>query len=184
MKRLIFFAFLLSTCLMYGQEIKVPTKYELKKAEDYAPYQDSVKATAQWMIKTALFYNRSIRQAANQFVFRWVSGSPTTNVDIRPEFVDEVMSDKTNVFAYDLMMNYIAGMTLVKLGNKDAEDLIAQEAGIEAMLDGYRSIRETNKNVFLEKLLKIQEKGNLTNWVKNNSKVYKEKDKSKIIPKD
>lgn len=184
MRTIILTIFLVSSLMISGQVIKVPTHYELKKAEDYKPYEDSVRMTANWMIKTALFNERAIRESANSFLFRWVSGAPTTHIDIRGEFTNDVLSDKSNVFAYDLLLNYIAGMVIVKLDDNNAADLLAQEAGVKAMLEGYKSICETYKNAFLEKLLKIEKKGKLTKWINDNAKVYGPQDKTKIIPKD
>lgn len=184
MRTIILTIFLVSSLMISGQVIIVPTRYELKKAEDYKPYEDSVRVTANWMIKTALFNERAIRETANKFLFRWVSGAPTTHIDIRGEFTNDVLSDKSNVFAYDLLLNYIAGMVLVKLDDNNAADLLTQEAGVKAMLEGYKSIRETYKNAFLEKLLKIENKGKLTKWINDNAKVYGPQEKTKIIPKD
>jgi len=168
----------------YGQDIKIPVNYQLNKIEDYEPYKDSVKIAANWMIKNPLNQNRETRDLANKFVFRWVSGAPYTHIEIRPEFINDVMADKSNIYSMDLLMNYIAGMTLIKIDNKDTEDLIAQEAGVRAMLEGYKSIKEDNKIKFLEKLLKLDSKGKLSEWIKDNAKVYEAKDKIKIIPKD
>lgn len=169
---------------VYGQDIKIPINYQFKKIEDYEPYKDSVKIAANWMINNSLNQNRETRDLANKFVFRWVSGAPYTHIEIRPEFTSDVMADKSNIYSMDLLMNYIAGMTLMKIENKDTEDLIAQEAGVRAMLLGYKSIKEKTEIKFLDKLLKLDNKGKLSEWIKDNAKVYQAKDKTKIIPKD
>ena len=167
-----------------GQDVKIPVNYELKTVDDYAPYADSVVFAANWIINNPLNTMKDTRLLANKFIFRWVSGAPTTHIEIKPEFTNDVMSDKSNPYSMDLIMNYIAGMTIIRIENKDADELITQEAGIRAMLKGYESIRDENKNKFLEKVLKIEKKGELTQWVKENAKTYEAKDKTKIIPKD
>ncbi len=55
-------------------------------------------------------------------------------------------------------MNYIAGMTLVKLDDNNSDEMLTQKADILAMLEGYKNIRENYKNKFLDKLLKLEKK--------------------------
>jgi hypothetical protein len=185
MKKLtvIIWASLLMICT-FGQEIKIPVNYQLKKIEDYEPYKDSVVTVAKWMINTPLATNREVRDAANKFVFRWVSGAPYTHIEIRPEFTNDVLNDKSFIYGMDLLMNYIAGMTLTRIDNGKADELVTQESGIKAMLKGYESIKNESKNKFLEKLLKLEQKGKLSEWINENAVKYEAKDKKKIIPND
>jgi hypothetical protein len=167
-----------------GQEVKIPITYQFNTIEDYAPYKDSVVIASNWLIDNPLNQNRGTRELANKFIFRWVSGAPYTHIEIRPEFTNDVISDKSTIYAMDLLMNYIAGMTLVKIDNNDTDDLIVQEAGIKAMLKGYESVRNEVKIKFLEKALKLEKKSELSQWIQENAKIYDPKDKTKIIPKD
>lgn len=185
MKSLFVFPIILALTLqLSAQEVKIPTNYQLKAVEDYAPYKDSVKLVGNWLINTPLNQDIINRASAKKFMFTWVSGAPYTHIEIKPEFTMEVMNDQSNSYANDLLMNYIAGMTLVKIDDKDAEEVVAQEAGVNAMLAGYKTIRKESKNKFLEKLLKLEKKGELSEWIKNTNVEYEQKDKAKVIPKD
>lgn len=167
-----------------GQQVKIPSHYKLNKAEDYAPYKDSVSAVCNWLINTPMDGDVIRREEANKFVFRWISGAPHTSIEIRPEFTNDIMADTTNKYSRDILMLYIVGMTLAKLENNDIDQQKTQEAGVRAMLKGYKTIRRGNKNEFLEKLLKLEKKGKLSDWIKDNMVKYPPKDKAKIIPKD
>lgn len=155
--------------VMYAQDVKIPRVFQLKSVVDYEPYRDSVRIAAQWMINAPLNQHESTRELANRFIFEWISGAPYTHIIIREEFTKGVINNPTFTYAGDLLLNYIAGMTLTKLDDDMIADHIVQEAGIRSMLSGYKSIRNEQKNKFLEKLLKVEKKGQLTEWVKKNS---------------
>ncbi len=124
------------------------------------------------MIDNPLNQNREIRHRANQFVLRWITGAPYTHILIRQEFTEDVISDKSKIYSLDLLMNYIAGMTLIKIDNKDADDLITQEAGVRAMLEGYKSIKDEYKIQFLDSFLKVDNEGKLLALVRIDKYIW------------
>ncbi|MDP4210119.1 MAG: hypothetical protein Q8928_15005 [Bacteroidota bacterium] len=170
MKQLtVFIGALLLTISSFGQDVKVPSNYQLKKVEDYGPYKDSVEIVAKWMVSNPLTKDREVRGAANKFVLSWISGAPNTHIQINPEIANEVMKDKTNIYGTDLLMDYMAGMILVKLHNNEAEDPETQEAGIKAMLVGYESVVNFCTIKILDILQKQKAKGTLAEWIKANA---------------
>ena len=183
MKTILIFSVLLSFAgYLSGQEVKIPENYQLDKSEDYAAYKDSIVMVANWMINTPLNQEILTRASANKFVLRWITGAPDTHIEIKPEFTSDILKDKTNTYVQDLLMNYIAGMTLAKIEDDNADEVTTQAAGVNAMLNGYKSIRSEYKNKFLDKLIKLDKKGELSSWVKENNIKYDEKDKTKIVP--
>lgn len=150
-----------------AQDVKIPVNCQLIKAEDYEPYKDSVKMVAQWLVNSPLNQNKSNRQLANRFVFQWISGAPYTHINIQAEYSQDVISDGSNPYNKDLFMNYLSGMILLKIEKNDTSDLFAQKAGVKAMLNGYKSIKQEAKNKFLEKLLKLEDKGELEAWIES-----------------
>ncbi len=179
--RLIFLA-LLFGFNAFGQDVKIPINYQLKEVEDYAPYKDSVIIASNWIINTPLTEKNVTRELANQFLFKWISGAPYTHVELRSEFINDILNDEDYKYGMYLLMNYIAGMTLVKIENNEADDLIAQEAGIRAMLKGYESVRKEKKIKLFENAMKYEKKNKLSQWIIKNLKPTV--DKVKIIPKD
>lgn len=154
-----------------AQEISVPKCYLLYEISDYNLYKDTVIAISQWLIKTPLFEYPQIRQNANKFIFKWVSGSSDFHLNIHTQLIQPIFKHTDIPYVMDIFMNYIAGMILAKTVDNCFNEIKIQTAGIDAMLKGYASIRNLYQIDYLEKLIKKQKRGNIEKWVRRELKL-------------
>lgn len=156
--------FLSVFCLgLFAQEFEVPQNYKLDKAEDYAPYENDVINCVTWLLNTPIDKETSKRKKANEFLLKWITGSPSVTVNIKAEIV-------TFMDSPDLFLIFLGGWTKYALETKDESDAAGSLAGIEAAIDLYlknKGIIPKNKEV--EKYIKMKKKGSLKDYVEKNA---------------
>lgn len=149
----------------YSQEFEVPKDYKLVAKEDYAPYEKDVIAAAKWL-ESASFNTESDKYAeVAEFVIKWISGSPTVNVNIYPVVMD---LDKKNK---GMLVLYMAAAAKYSLENSYSKDMKAQQkAALLSMINAYKTANGIKKDKQMDKIVKANDDGKLDEWVDKNFK--------------
>jgi hypothetical protein len=141
-----------------AQEFEVPTNYKFENIEDYGFYRDDVMNAIHWYETTPLNEESEKRQLINQFLFQWLSGSPSISINILP-YVMELSKENP-----DLLMVFMGGWARHQIQFEEHNNLKLNMLGINSIIKLYK-LGGINKDKNLEKLIKIIEKGNLEQWV-------------------
>jgi hypothetical protein len=155
---------LFSTCL-FSQDFEVPVNYKLEAKEDYTPYEKDIIAAAKWL-ETVSFNSESDKQSeVAAFVIKWISGSPTVNVEIHPVVMDLESKNK------GMLVLYMAACARYSLENNYSKDMKAQQkAAILSMINAYKTANGIKKDKKMDKLVKASDDGKLDEWLQQNFK--------------
>jgi hypothetical protein len=160
---------LISVCSMNGklfsQEFVVPANYRLEIKEDYSPYEKDIIAAAKWL-ETISFNSESEKLSeASAFVIKWISGSPTVNVEIFPVVMDLENKNK------GMLVLYMTACARYSLENGYSKDMRAQQkAAILSMINAYKSANGIKKDKKMDKIVKANDEGKLDEWLQQNFK--------------
>ena len=151
-----------------AQEFQVPKNPVYKEAKDYKPYEKDVLACIEWLKKTPLDQQVEKRKQAYAFFIQWLEGAPDVSV---------VVNEKTASFVADspdLLIMFMAGWTKLSIENPATKDdqLKGNVAGIKMVIAFYQSNLDKGlkKDKAVEKLIKLDEKGELEKWVEGQLK--------------
>jgi hypothetical protein len=153
----------LSTQLV-GQGLDLPKNITLKYTVDYATYEPYVAKCVKWIETTPLDQDKDRHSDAYGFLFNWVNGAPNVHVDIQPAFLN--IKQKKN---FPLLVVYIGEWSLYELKNGDKSNP-AQAAmqAIRGAIKVYKKGSSFAKDKNLEKLIALDEKGQLEKFVEAN----------------
>lgn len=140
-----------------------PDENGLKVKEDYAKYEQTMVAAAEWLVETDLDKQLNVRVATNQFVVRWLTGSPNVSVTFDKPHV-KLMDDNPMLLAI-YMANY-ASYCIRQQSYKDA--LEPTKAGLIAIAKVYRKGIDIKKTKALEKLADAIDQGQLDTYISKN----------------
>lgn len=149
--------------LTAGQSFQVPQNYSLVKKADYAKYEKDVIACVNWLENTPVNQQAEKRKEANRFLLMWVTGSP--NVDI-------ALSQKITSFSKnpDLVMIFLGGWTQFDLEHPDQskDEVAGNLAGIRSVIKVYQANlgKGIMKDKDVQKMIKLEKKGKLEEWVR------------------
>ncbi len=148
-----------------AQDFEVPKDYRLVDGEDYAPYEQDIIHCVDWLINTPLNEQTEKRADANKFLLQWLTGSPDVHIEIKPEIVTFLSTTP------DLLMIFMGGWAKYSLKTKKFDDKInGTLKGIESVIEFYQKNRGfLKKDKHVEKYIKMQEKGKLTEYVEKNA---------------
>ncbi len=158
-KQLLILTIIISSICTYSQNYEVPKDYKLVLAEDYAPYEEDVIKTVDWLIETPINISTSKRKEANAFLFQWISGSPKVKIELNTDVVFFECSD--------CLMVFLGGWTKDNILKNEYDNLIQGNlAGIDAVIEFYKK----NKKIFgkdkaVEKFIKLKSKGKLEAYI-------------------
>ncbi len=150
----------------FTQELNIPAIDDIKSEADYARYEKDVIACANWLENTPLNQDREKRTSANAFMVKWISGSPAVSIGI-DEMVTK-LADKNE----QLLVLFMSGWTRYALENNYSKD--SQKGyfeGLKSVINVYKKGIDIKKDKDVEKLVELQEKGELETWVKDNVKM-------------
>lgn len=157
-----------TTQFLFGQEFQIPKNYSLEKNEDYAKLEKEIISCINWLEKTPVNEQSEKRKEANAFLLQWISGHPTITTEI---------SESTAKFTEgnpELLMIFMGGWTKFVIENPGSiEDHVKGNfAGIKSSIAFYKKNLNNGleKNKDLEKLISLDEKGELEKWVYDNMK--------------
>jgi hypothetical protein len=160
---LCFIAFLIMTCEQaFGQELldALPTT-----KEEFIASEKKVLATIDWLEVTPFDNEQEKRLQQKAFLVGWITNSPTVSLEIN---ADVLTFTKKNP---DLIITFMGGWTRYCLQNNYSKDMVQGSlAGIRSSIKVYKNL-SLKKDKEMEKLIELDNKGELENWVK--SKVNK-----------
>ena len=163
MKKLLFVTVLLSICqLGFAQEFEVPAAYEMKTLEDYARYQPMMVDCINWLENTPVNEQTEKRKAANKFLLQWVTGTDYVSMEIHADMIKH--SDKNA----QLLLVFLGGWAKYALENPEDKNnqKMGNLAGLHSVIAFYqKNTAYLKKDRSVKKLIKLQEKEKLEEWV-------------------
>ncbi|HEX6916242.1 MAG TPA: hypothetical protein VF145_13425 [Chitinophagaceae bacterium] len=129
-------------------------------------YEKDIIEAAKWLVNTPMNEQMSKRNAISTFVFKWVNGSPTVNVELNETIMD---FEKKNP---GMLIIYMAACSRYVLENNYSKDMRAKhKAALTAMATVYTSGNGITKDKKMDKLVKAVNEGTLDEWLDKNLKV-------------
>lgn len=165
MKQLVTLIIALTTLTLTAraQKFDVPMQYELQTDADFAMYEPQVISTADWLQETGWKDKREKRKAARLFILAWVQGSNTVHVSLN-KAINE-LSDRNP----ELLFTYTSQFAKYALEHKtDFDKNAANLAAVRAMLAKYKMEDSRKTDPDVEKLITINQEGNLATWITSN----------------
>lgn len=148
------------TTVIAQVQFEVPQDLQLRNKDDYAKYEPSVIDAAKWLEQTDLNQQEEKRKQVNQFVFQWVSGSPTVNIDLG-ESIFKIYGKNEMLLGV-----YIGSYTRHFLENRSsATKLSAIKAGLLSMVQVYKKGISIKKAKELEKISKLADENQLDTYI-------------------
>lgn len=152
-------------CLLFALHVKaqsspVPTGYVLKEKADYARYSMEVISTTDWLQQTPWQEQPELHQQAQNFLIDWLSGSPDVLVIISPTVKKLYQKNK------ELLITYLSAYAKYALQHKsNFSKYDADAAAVQAIIAKYQNQPDHIKDHYLDKLVTIQEQGQLDKWM-------------------
>lgn len=146
----------------FAQEFSVP-EATLESKDDYAKYEKDIIRAAAWLESTPIGKEMDKRTQVNTFVIKWISGSPSVNVEIGQ--LTMKLTDKNPSFIGAFMAAY-ARYALENNYSKDAVQ--GNMAGIRSIIKLYNLGGNVKKNKTLQKAMEAEKEGKLEEWVQKN----------------
>ena len=155
---------LLVPLLAVAQAPTVPQDVRYKNKSDYKNYQGKAKELMHWVVSTPLNEHPQARKKVNNFLMKWMTGSPCVHLELHPDVLGNVIDEE--LMGMDFMIVYLSAMGLAELdGVSNDNQLEMQHQGAQSMVKAYESIRANWQQKHLEKLYKLQQKGKLRGWL-------------------
>ncbi len=150
----------------HSQSYQVPQNFKLEKAEDYAKYVPEVLKCIEYLETTPLDSAQDTRKAANTFLLKWLTGSPSVEIEMQ-SYVTE-LAERNN----DFLMIYLGGWARHVLQSQSApENFSCHLAGLRSVLTVYQKGRGVKKDKRVEKLVALaKQEGKLEDWLKQRLK--------------
>lgn len=149
--------FLFALQVSFAQELltEVPST-----KEEFIASEPKVLATIDWLENTPFNRETEKRKLLNTQLIAWITNSPTVTVELNAGILD--FTNKTP----ELLVLFLGGWTRYALQNNYSKDAIAGSlAGIRSAIKVYKT-GLLQKNKELQKLIDLEEKGGLEDWVK------------------
>ena len=126
---------------------QIPENADMRTKEDFEAAEPLVLESSNWLTNTDLNKNTQERKKVNEFVWKWVSGTPALTIDITDELTKLYNNNiqLLNVFLAAYSSYYIRHKT-------DFTNLSASREGIHAMILVYNKGIDIKKNKHLEKI--------------------------------
>jgi hypothetical protein len=151
------------TQIAISQDLPVPSTYVLRTEADYKEYEKEVIATIDWLEITSVKQMKEERMVANAFFTEWIMGAPDITIELNADIL------KFSPKNADLLVSFMGGWTKFALQNPDQKDdaIKCNLAGLEGVIRVYKFNKGNGmkKDKEVEKLIELQEKGELEKWV-------------------
>ncbi len=147
---LLFFISTIPVIVKAQQLPQIPENAAMRTTEDFEAAEPLVIESATWLINTDLDKYPQERKKINEFVWKWVSGTPALTIDITDELTKlyENNIQLLNIFLAAYAGYYIQHKT-------DFSNLAASREGIHAILLVYNKGKEIKKNKQMEKISRL-----------------------------
>ena len=151
---------------IFCQDYNVPPNYQFTSKEDFSKYEKDIIEAAKWLLETPLNEQQEKRKEVSAFVVKWISGSPTVNVEINPTIMD---FEKKNP---GMLVLYMAASAKYVLENNYANDMRAKHrASLRDLIKVYKGGKGIKKDKKMDKLIKSDEDGKIDEWLADNLKI-------------
>ena len=153
--------FLITTQQAFGQELlmDLPTT-----KEEFIASEKKVLATIDWLEVAPFEKEDDKRNKEKVVLLAWITNSPTVTLEIN---ANVLTFNKKNP---DLMLTFMGGWTKFCLQNNYSTDNVKGSfAGIKSVIKVYKNL-SLKKDKEVEKLIVMDDKGELENWVKSKMK--------------
>ncbi len=126
---------------------QIPENAEMLTAKDFETAEPILIESSNWLINTDLDKYIPERKKVNEFVWKWVSGTPALTIDITDDLTKlyENNIQLLNIFLAAYASYYIQHKT-------NFSNFSASREGIHAMISVYSKGVEIKKNKRMEKL--------------------------------
>lgn len=133
--------------------------YTLRLPQDYIRFEPQVVEAVNWLEQTPAGQQTAQRQAANKFVFQWLSGSANVQVQLQKYVADLVRQNP------DQLLLFMGGWARYQLQHPEVQDeVMLNVAGINTLLVAYQA-GGYKKNKQLDELLRLRQQNQLPTWV-------------------
>lgn len=150
-----------------AQDFKLPKNYSFETADDYKPYEEDILKCVAWLVETPVYQYTDKRKSASAFLLKWLTGCPYVHIHLNPEIATFLNTSP------DLLIIFMGGWARYSIETEEYDDQInGNVKGIEAVVSFYNQNKGAipkDKNV--EKYIKLQKKGKLESFVKENTLV-------------
>ena len=128
--------------------------------EEFIQSEKKVLATINWLENTPLDQDEKKHQEQYAFLTAWITNSPTVTIELNANVL--TFSKKNS----QLIMFFMAGWTKYSLENNYSKDIPQGSlAGLRSAIKIYKKGVGFKKDKEMEKLVEIEEKGELEKWV-------------------
>ncbi len=142
----------------FAQSFELPKNIDLSKPENYNRYEKDVINCVNWLEKNPASDGK--QKDAVKFLIEWVSGCPyiTLNVDQR---VLPFAEDHPEMLIY-----FMGGWTKFALEHKsDTSSIHGTVAGLKSIIKMYKANASAPRDASIDKLVSLNDKGKLEEWV-------------------
>ncbi len=130
-----------------------------KNKEEYLASEKNVLATIDWLENTPVHQEEQKHKEQYTLLIGWITNSANVTIEI---------NESTTPFTKkngDLLIFFLGGWTRYSLTHNYSNDVVqGSVAGIKSVLKMYQT-GEFKKDKDMKKLLELEEKGELENWV-------------------
>ncbi|MEJ8840890.1 hypothetical protein WG954_00750 [Lacibacter sp. H375] len=154
---------LLTTATTFAQSQELLDGLPTTK-EEFIASEKKVLATIDWLENTSLNQDQEKRKLQNAMLVSWLTNSPTVTLEIN---ADVLTFTKKNA---DLLIIFMGGWTRYSLQNGYSKDAVQGSiAGIKSAIKVYKT-GLLKKDKEMQKMVDMDEKGELEAWVKTKLK--------------
>jgi hypothetical protein len=128
--------------------------------EGFIASEKNVLATIDWLENTPIDQETNKRKAQSALLLAWLINTPTVTIEFNAAITN---FNKKNA---DLLTIFMGGWTRYTLQNNYSKDVVMGSlAGIKAVTKAYKT-GQYKKDKEVQKLVEMEEKGELEDWVK------------------
>ena len=156
--------FLTYTTLIFAQNTDIQYDYDFKANNDYENYDNTIVDITDWMISTPIDEKVEQRRKYQTFLMNWAAGHPKVKVILNEWTNVTEIGDKNPV----MMIIFIAAWSKESVVTGNYDQLTPLHiAAIKAVSRFYEENRDQlKKDRCIEKYIRLQKKGNLSQWVR------------------
>ena len=147
-----------------AQEFAMPPDITKVNAGDCDTYRKDIMNCISWLLQTPFSKDKDKRHVADAFLLTWISHCPEVSIDIKP-YVDKFYD--VNPEFVSLFMGAWAKYQIEKV---DKDELNGNLAAVKSIIDHYVMDKEMARSAYMDKLLAIDKKGKLKEWVSKEMK--------------
>lgn len=138
-----------------------------KAKEEYAASEPYVINTVNWLEDTPLDQEADKRQTQNMLLIAWITNAPEVTITLDQKMTPFIKKKGNEV----LLVIFMGGWTKYCLQNSYSKDPVqCNLAGIRSAIKVYKKGVGLKKSKDMEKLIGLDDKGELEQWVKDNLK--------------